>query len=47
MSVANAGTGAVRPSGGALEHYVSDLPFEPYKEEALTPEQERFYRASQ
>lgn len=28
------------------EHYVSDAPFNPYRIEALTPEQERFYLAS-
>ena len=33
--------------GGRLEHYVSKEPFEPYEAEKLTPEQERFYRASQ
>jgi len=33
--------------GGRLEHYVSKDPFEPYEAEKLTPEQERFYRASQ
>ena len=31
----------------ALEHFVSKEPFEPYSVEKLTPEQERFYRASQ
>jgi peptide/nickel transport system permease protein len=30
-----------------LEHYVSAEPFEPLATEKLTPEQERFYRASQ
>jgi peptide/nickel transport system permease protein len=30
-----------------LEHFVSKAPFEPYEAEILTPEQERFYRASQ
>jgi peptide/nickel transport system permease protein len=30
-----------------LEHYVSREPFDPQAAEALTPEQERFYRASQ
>jgi len=30
-----------------IEHYVSTAPFEPYATEWLTPEQERFYRASQ
>ena len=35
-------TGADRPV-----HYVSDRPFEPGAAEALTPEQERFYMASQ
>jgi peptide/nickel transport system permease protein len=35
-------------SGSAkLEHYVSPEPFEPLATERLTPEQERFYRASQ
>jgi peptide/nickel transport system permease protein len=32
---------------GKLEHYVSSAPFEPYATEALSPEAERFYRASQ
>ena len=31
----------------ALEHYVATEPFEPLATETLTPEQERFYRASQ
>ncbi|MBI2752889.1 MAG: ABC transporter permease [Betaproteobacteria bacterium] len=30
-----------------IEHFVSTAPFEPYATEWLTPEQERFYRASQ
>ena len=30
-----------------LEHYVASEPFEPLATETLTPEQERFYRASQ
>ena len=30
-----------------LEHFVATEPFEPYATEKLTPEQERFYRASQ
>jgi peptide/nickel transport system permease protein len=30
-----------------IEHFVSQEPFEPHKAETLTPEQERFYRASQ
>jgi peptide/nickel transport system permease protein len=30
-----------------LEHFVSTEPFEPHAAETLTPEQERFYRASQ
>jgi peptide/nickel transport system permease protein len=33
--------------GAGIEHYVSSEPFEPYEAEKLTPEQERFYRASQ
>ncbi|HYM31558.1 MAG TPA: ABC transporter permease [Candidatus Cybelea sp.] len=36
-----------RPAGRPLEHWVSREPFNPYSIEALTPEQERFYRASQ
>jgi peptide/nickel transport system permease protein len=31
----------------SLEHYVAREPFEPYEAESLTPEQEKFYRASQ
>jgi peptide/nickel transport system permease protein len=34
-------------SASRLEHYVSSEPFEPLATEKLTPEQERFYRASQ
>ena len=30
-----------------LDHYVSEAPFDPYSIEKLTPEQERFYLASQ
>src|SRR3546814_13265650 len=30
-----------------LPHYVSDAPFDPYSVEALTPEQERYYHATQ
>ncbi len=33
--------------GERLEHFVSGEPFEPYAAETLSPEQERFYRASQ
>ena len=33
--------------GGQLEHFVSSEPFEPAASEALTPAQEKFYRASQ
>lgn len=36
-----------QPAGDTLEHYVTTEPFEPYKAEALTPAQERFYSASQ
>src|SRR6188508_2997686 len=32
---------------GRLDHYVSQEPFHPEASETLTPEQERFYRASQ
>ncbi|MDQ5848262.1 MAG: ABC transporter permease [Pseudomonadota bacterium] len=31
----------------SLEHFVSKEPFQPYEADTLTPEQERFYRASQ
>ena len=40
MSPANA-------AGDRLEHYVSTDPFDPHSIEALTPEQERFFLASQ
>lgn len=35
------------PRSAALAHYVSTEPFDPYAVEAMTPEQERYYRASQ
>jgi peptide/nickel transport system permease protein len=35
------------PSEAKLDHFVSKDPFDPYATETLTPEQERFYRASQ
>jgi peptide/nickel transport system permease protein len=38
---------AAQGDGGRLEHYVCADPFTPYEAEELTPEQERFYRASQ
>ena len=34
-------------SGERLEHWVSDVPFDPHVVETLTPEQERIYMASQ
>ena len=34
-------------AGPAMEHYVSPEPFDPHSIEALTPEQERYYMASQ
>ena len=34
-------------AGGAVEHFVSSEPFDPYSAERLTPEQERYYLASQ
>ena len=34
-------------SGTGVEHYVSTAPFDPYSIEALTPEQEQYYLASQ
>lgn len=36
-----------RDAEGQLIHYASDAPFDPYAIEALTPEQEKFYLASQ
>ena len=38
---------ATAPAGEKLEHFVTTEPFEPYKAEKLTPEQEHFYSASQ
>ena len=38
---------ATSPPADKLEHFVTTEPFEPYKAETLTPEQERFYSASQ
>ncbi|MCH9670881.1 MAG: ABC transporter permease [Gammaproteobacteria bacterium] len=35
------------PDRAKLEHFVSDVPFDPYSIEALSPEQERYYMASQ
>ncbi len=37
---------ATEPAG-RLPHYVSDAPFDPYSVEALTPEQERYFHATQ
>jgi peptide/nickel transport system permease protein len=37
----------VNAADDKLEHYVSKEPWDPNVSEALTPEQERFYRASQ
>ena len=34
-------------TGDRLEHFVSTEPFDPYAAETLTPEQERYYMASQ
>ena len=34
-------------NSGAIEHFVSDAPFDPRAAERLTPEQERYYMASQ
>ncbi|MCK6452553.1 MAG: ABC transporter permease [Alphaproteobacteria bacterium] len=33
--------------GGKLPHFVSDAPFDPYSVERMTPEQERYFLASQ
>ena len=38
---------APSPGAGNLAHFVSEAPFDPYSIEALTPEQERYYVASQ
>jgi len=38
---------ARREATAALPHFVSDAPFDPYSIEALSPEQERYYAASQ
>ena len=38
---------ALGKSAAGVEHYVSTAPFDPESIERLTPEQERFYRASQ
>jgi peptide/nickel transport system permease protein len=40
-------SGTETTSGERLEHYVSGEPFDPLSIEALTPEQERYYMASQ
>ncbi|GAB4359985.1 MAG: ABC transporter permease [Kiloniellaceae bacterium] len=34
-------------SGERLPHYVNEAPFDPYTVDTLTPQQERYYRASQ
>src|SRR5438477_6342484 len=39
--------GRRREVSATVEHYVSREPWDPYAAEAMTPEQERFYRASQ
>jgi len=39
--------GIAQPATARLEHFVSDDPFVPEAAEALTPEQERYYMASQ
>ncbi len=36
---------AAADSGGPMVHYVSSAPFDPYAVDAMTPAQERFYRA--
>ena len=38
---------AIEERPAPLEHFVSNEPFDPYSVEAMTPEQERFYMASQ
>ena len=37
----------VNDSGRKPKHYVSEAKFDPHSVEALTPEQERYYMASQ
>src|SRR5207302_10577480 len=39
--------GRRRQVNARVEHFVSRDPWDPYEAEKLTPEQERFYRASQ
>ncbi len=46
MTAPNDATRDLQPAA-PLEHYVSPEPFDPYVAEALSPEQERFYMASQ
>ena len=36
-----------RSAGAPIEHFVSSEPFDPYSVDTLTPEQERYYMASQ
>ncbi len=49
MSERDQNGGDAGNGGGSdpLKHYVSDAPFDPYSTEDLTPEQARFYMASQ
>ena len=35
------------PGSEPLKHFVNDAPFDPYLTDELTPEQARFYMASQ
>ncbi len=38
---------ATADPSGPMAHYVSPAPFDPFAVDAMTPAQERFYRASQ
>ncbi|MCH8947299.1 MAG: hypothetical protein IH789_06670, partial [Acidobacteria bacterium] len=40
-------SGRADAAGHRIEHFVSTAPFDPYTIEKLTPEQERYYMASQ
>lgn len=41
------GNRPLAPGDGRLPHYVSDAPFDPYAVERMSPEQERYFLASQ
>lgn len=47
MTITHSEGAATRRRPEPLEHYVSRAPFDPYSVETLTPEQERYYLATQ